>query len=49
MSNAAAVLGATVAWYVPAAWWADAAMALVFAVIIIRNWVLICMEQVRGP
>ncbi|KXZ56512.1 hypothetical protein GPECTOR_1g459 [Gonium pectorale] len=45
MSNVAAVAGAAVAGRLPSYWWIDPAVALLFTLLIIRNWVAICWEQ----
>ncbi len=47
MSNVAAIAGASAAGYLPRYWWVDGGMAILFSLLIIRNWVMICWEQVR--
>lgn len=46
MSNVAALGGVAVAAYLPNYWWVDPGVALVVALLITKNWVAICWEQV---
>ncbi|GIL43591.1 hypothetical protein Vafri_1293 [Volvox africanus] len=45
MSNLAAIAGAAVAGNLPRYWFADPVVAVLFSLLIIRNWLAICWEQ----
>ncbi|EFJ44883.1 hypothetical protein VOLCADRAFT_94931 [Volvox carteri f. nagariensis] len=45
MSNVAAIAGAAVAGNLPRFWFVDPAVAVLFSLLIIRNWLAICWEQ----
>lgn len=47
MSNVGAVAGAVTASMWDKGWWMDPAVAVLFSLLIIRNWVNIVKEQVR--
>ncbi|GLI68712.1 hypothetical protein VaNZ11_013195 [Volvox africanus] len=45
MSNLAAIAGAAVAGNLPRYWFVDPVVAMLFSLLIIRNWMAICWEQ----
>ncbi|GFR41467.1 hypothetical protein Agub_g2156 [Astrephomene gubernaculifera] len=47
MSNVAAIGGAAVAGNFPRYWYVDPIVALIFSLLIIRNWIAICWEQAQ--